>query len=155
MAIGLRSLLDFKILEYSSVWVPVLLIASICITIIVFCDLEYRSGKPNMFLSIFGLILLSFSYAYGTYVSLNCVFDSSKPEIHVASILKKRMTSGKTTTYYLELTPWGKQTEPDEVSVSKALYNSFQENDDVNIYLMKGKFEIPWFEITDKNTMLK
>jgi len=63
--------------------------------------------------------------------------------------IKALISSGKSTTYYLELTPWGQQKDIEEVSVSKALYNKLEQNDKVNIYYMKGQFDIPWFELKE------
>jgi hypothetical protein len=90
-----------------------------------------------------------FGYGYGAVVTLNCMYDKSEPKTFNATILDKRISSGKSTTYYLELTPWGQQKEIDEVSVSKDLYNNLNKNDKVNIYYMQGKFDIPWFEVTE------
>ncbi len=89
-----------------------------------------------------------FGYGYGAVVTLNCMYDKSQPETFSATILNKRISSGKSKTYYLKLTPWGLQKEIDEVSVSKNLYNRVGKNDEVKIYFMKGKFAIPWFEVT-------
>jgi hypothetical protein len=96
-----------------------------------------------------GISLILFVYGYGSIITLNYIYDKSEPEIFNARILSKRISSGKSTTYYFELTPWGQQKEIDEVFVSKELYKRLEENDEVKIYFNKGKFEIPWFTVTE------
>lgn len=154
-AVIARSFLDFKILDYTNVWIPIFVIAFLAIAFLLFRNEEFKFIKTNNFMSIFALLILSFSYAYGSYISLNCIYDTSKPEIFNTSILEKRMTYGKQHAYYFKLTPWGKQIAPHEITVSQMQYESHYENEELKVYLMKGKFKIPWFEITDKNTSLK
>ena len=76
------------------------------------------------------------------------MYDESNPETFQSKVLDKRISSGKTTTYYLKLTAWGGQTESDDVSVSEELYNYLEVDDNVNIYLKKGQLDIPWFIVT-------
>lgn len=146
MGLFLRTLLDFNIFDYAKVWPLTILITAICMGIILYRDQEFKGGMR--YLSLFGIFLFIAAYSYGTVVSLNCTFDTSEPEIFNAKIVNKRMNSGKTKTYYLELTPWGSRKEAEEVTVSKQLYDSLYTNDPVSIYFMKGKLDIPWFEIT-------
>jgi len=60
-------------------------------------------------------------------------------------VLNKRISSGKSTTRYVELSTWGQQKEVDEVSVGKKLYNSIEVGSIVKIYFRNGKLGIPWF----------
>lgn len=147
IAIFLRTLLDFNIFDYSNVWPAVIVVTALCMFVILYRNQEFKDGTD--YLSFFGILLFTSGYAYGAVVSLNCTFDTSEPEHFNAAILSKRISSGKTKTYYFELTPWGSRKEAEDVTVSKQLYNSLDKNDPVNIYFMKGKFEIPWFEVTD------
>lgn len=73
--------------------------------------------------------------------------DESKPEIYKTIVLDKRVSKGRTETYYLKLSPWEKQKEIKEVSVPKNLYDTLKINDQATIKLKKGKLNIPWFEI--------
>ncbi len=149
MGLCLRGLLDYNIFDYSKIWTPSILIALTFIAVLTIGNKEFKFNKTKDYLTILGFSIFMFGYGYGAVITLNCMYDKSEPQKYDATILSKRISSGKSTTYYLELTPWGKQKEIDEVSVSKDLYNKLNQNDKVNIYFMKGQFDIPWFEVTE------
>lgn len=147
MALLIRSLLDFNLYNYSNVWLPMVLITMTYMAILLIGNSEFKYGEIADFFSVFFLMLFILGYSYGIVVSLNCLLDTSKPETFKTTILDKRVSGTKTKTYNLELTPWGKQIEPEEISVSKELYDSFQKNDSATVYFMKGNFDIPWYEV--------
>lgn len=149
MGLCLRGLLDYNIFDYSKIWTPSILVALTYIAVLTIGNKEFKLNKAKDYLTILGFSIFIYGYAYGAVITLNCIYDKSEPETYNASILSKRISSGKSTTYYLELTPWGRQKKIDEVSVSKDLYNRLDKNDKVNIYFMKGQFDIPWFEVTE------
>jgi len=149
MGLCLRGLLDYNILDYSKIWTPSILIALTYIAVLTIGNKEFKFNKAKDYLTIIGFSIFMFGYGYGAVITLNCVYDKSEPETFNAKILSKRISSGKSTTYYFELTPWGQKKEVDEVSVSKDLYNRLEKNDNVNIYFMKGQFDIPWFDVTE------
>lgn len=145
----LRALLDFNIHSYSNVWLPVFLIALSLILIIIIGSKEIRFRSIKEFGTAISLFLFFFAYGYGAIVTTNCYFDESKPINYKAEIISKHISSGKTTTYYIELTPWGDQTESEDISVSESFYDRMEAGDSVNVYLREGMFEIPWI-IVDK-----
>lgn len=149
LGLCLRGLLDYSIFDYSKIWTPSILIALTYIALLTIGNKEFKFNKAKDYLTIIGFSIFMFGYGFGAVVTLNCMYDKSEPKTFNATILDKRISSGKSTTYYLELTPWGQQKEIDEVSVSKDLYNKLDKNDKVNIYFMKGHFDIPWFEVTE------
>lgn len=142
-----RAILDYKIFDYSNIWASTLVISFIFVIVfsIGFKNLKFSNLRECFSMIFFSLTI--FLYSYGAVVTLNCFYDKSEPEIYDAIVLNKRFTSGKTTTYYIKLTSWGPQKDEDEVSISKDLYESLEIDYQVNIYFMKGKFNIPWFEI--------
>jgi hypothetical protein len=148
MGLCLRALLDYNILDYSKVWAPSILIALIFIAIMAIDNKEFKFKNAADYFVIIVFSIFMFGYGFGAVITMNCLYDKSKPETFNATVLNKRISSGKSTTYYLELSPWGKQKEIDEVSVSKGLYNRLDKDDKVNIYFMKGQFDIPWFRVT-------
>jgi hypothetical protein len=149
MTILLRAIFDYNILDHANIWLPTILIA-LALTIVM--AISTREFKLKRFVDVFSLFFVAvcmFVYSYGSIVLLNCMYDKSPSTHHTATIINKRISSGKTTTYYLELTVWGPQREADEVSVSKDFYNRVAKDQVVNVYLQKGKFNIPWFEVTE------
>lgn len=153
IAVCVRAIFDFTIFEYKNVWSPSILIALAFVGILLTKTKEFKFKTPKEYLSIVGIFILSFCFSYGAVVTTNCLYDDSVPELFTAQIISKRVSRGKTTTYYFTLSPWGKQTEADEVDVPKELYDLLNEKELVSIYLKKGKFDIPWFVISQGITI--
>lgn len=148
MGIFIRALLDFNIFSHDNVWVPSAIITLIIIMLIV-GNKEFKFKKVIDFFTFSVIALTFFAYSYGAVVTVNCLYDGSEPEVFNAKVLGKKINSGKSTTYNLELSPWGLQNEIQEVSVSQDLYEQLENEDTVNIYFMKGYLDIPWFIVTD------
>jgi hypothetical protein len=95
-----------------------------------------------------GLYLVDFlcelnSYA-GTYAA-NCVYDYSEPTVYQTGVLNKKIIrSRRSTTYYVEVAPWGHHFDKEEISVSKVHFEEFEICSNVNIDLKKGLLNIPW-----------
>jgi len=149
LGLCLRALFDYNIFDYSNLWIPLTTITLLLIVVILLGNKEFKFKKAKDYLAILGISVFGLAYGYGTIVSLNCVYDKSEPVFYTSKIISKRISSGKSTTYYFELTPWGPQKETEEVSVSRTLYNNHEVGNQVTIYFKKGQFEIPWFVVTD------
>jgi len=148
MGLCLRALFDFDIFDYSNVWKPTVIICLFVVGAMIVGNKEFKFRQLKDYMVVLTISLLAFGYSYGSVVILNCYYDSSVPEMYSAKILSKRMSSGKTTSYYFKLTPWGPQKEIDEVSVSKDLYGELNEGNDVTVYLNQGRFGVPWYSVT-------
>ncbi|KIC94480.1 hypothetical protein [Flavihumibacter solisilvae] len=150
MSLVLRSVLDFNIYEYSNAWMLALTVSVIYLGVLLVRNKEFEFRSKSEIFTFVGVVLFIMSYSYGSVVTLNCLLDQSSPEAYSAEVKGKRVSSGKSTMYYLQLSRWGKQTEADEVTVSKEMYDATEISDPVTVYLMQGRFEIPWYEITTK-----
>lgn len=150
MGLMARALFDYDIFDYSNVWLKTALVSVTFIFILLINQKEITFRKKQDFLTISSLIMFLFAYGFGTVIYLNCNLDKSEPEHFTATIIDKRVSTGKHTSYYLKLTAWGKQKEVDEVSVSKGLYKRVEIDNEINIYFRNGKFEIPWYIVTDR-----
>lgn len=149
LALCLRALLDFNIFSHSAVWVPSTIITLTFLSVLLIGNKEFKFKKALDYFAFTVVALMLFAYSYGAVVTVNCLNDGSEPEVYNATVLSKRISSGKTTTYYVELTPWGLRKEVEEVSVSQDLFEQLDNNDVVNIYFMEGYLDIPWFIVTD------
>lgn len=149
LGLMLRSFLDYDIFDYSNVWIKAVLVTVAFLFILLFNQKEITFKKKQDYLTVSSLIMFLFAYGFGAVIYLNCNLDKSEPQHYTATILDKRISSGKHTSYFLKLTAWGQQKEIDEVSVSKGLYNRVETNNEINIYFRNGKLEIPWFVVTD------
>jgi hypothetical protein len=150
LGLMLRSFLDYDIFDYSNVWIKAVLVSVAFLFILLFNQKEITFKKKQDYLTVSSLIMFLFAYGFGAVIYLNCNLDKSEPQHYTATILDKRISSGKHTSYYLKLTAWGQQKEIDEVSVGKGLYNRVDIDNEINIYFRNGKLEIPWFIVTDR-----
>lgn len=150
MGLMVRAFFDYNIFDYSNVWLKATLVTISFIFILLINQKEITFRKKEDFLTISSLIIFLFAYGFGTVIYLNCNLDKSEPQHYTATILDKRISSGKHTSYYLKLTAWGQQKEINEVSVGKGLYNRVEIENEINIYFRNGKLEIPWFIVTDR-----
>ncbi|GAB3668918.1 hypothetical protein GCM10028791_44110 [Echinicola sediminis] len=149
LGIMLRALLDYEIFDYGNLWFTVIAITILFLVALMIKQREITFKKKMDFFTVGSLSLFLFAYSYGIVIHYNCFYDNSEPTFYTAKVLNKRISSGKSTTRYLELTTWGPQTEIDEVNVGKEFYNRTEIGDQVNIYFRKGNLEIPWFIVTD------
>jgi hypothetical protein len=87
------------------------------------------------------------AYGYGAVVAYNCVFDTATPHVYPATVLNKHTSSGKTTTYYLEVGPWGPRVAAEDVTVTEETYDHIMPGDSVRIYQSPGRLGVPWFVV--------
>ncbi len=147
IALGLRSLLDYSILQYSQLWIWISICTAVLFGLTLFVTKEFKTGK-DIARSLLLLLFLG-AFSYGALVQFNCMQDESVTQVYRASVLGKSVSSGKHTSYYLELEPWGPQTKAEEVSVSQELYNRVEKGQLMQVYLKKGRLDFPWFFISE------
>lgn len=150
MALALRSFLDFDILEYSNFWLPTLAVTLMTSLIMLSTTTELKFKKAADYFTAISLVGFVFIYTYGGIINYNCIYDNSEPEVYSSEVLNMRISSGKSSSYYIELKPWGPISETEDISISKGLYERLEVGESVNIYLMNGKMNIPWFTITEQ-----
>jgi hypothetical protein len=150
MGLMVRSFFDYDIFDYSNVWLKSIAIMISLLFVLLIKQKEISFKKKQDLLTVASVAMFLWVYGFGAVIYLNCNLDKAQPEHFTAKILDKRISTGKHTSYYLELTSWGQQKEIDEVSVSKGLYYSVEVNNEINIYFRNGKLEIPWFIVTDR-----
>lgn len=148
LALCIRALMDFNILQYHNVWKGTLLLAGLFMAVLLVRSREFTFRSAKDYGVAIGIAILVLAYSFGAVVTANCTWDNSTTSVYHAQVTGKHISSGKTTTYYVSLTPWGPQKEVDDVSVSKAMYNRLHAKDDVSVYFRQGWFGIPWFFIT-------
>lgn len=149
-ALVLRALLDYDIFDHSPAWRPIGVLAVIFLFLLFFKQGKHFFRRRSDYWSAVSVSLFLLGYCYGTVMHVNCYYDDAKPEHYTAEVLTQRKSSGKTTSYYLDLSPWGPQATEEEASVDRSLFNRVAEGDTVNIYFRPGKLGIAWFEVSDR-----
>lgn len=148
MMIFARVLIDFEFESFYSLIIPGL-IASILMLALLFSTHRLISNnsksKTWIYTSlVFNLVLYSCSATYG----INCIYDSSKPQVYDARVIKKYISRGRRhTSYYLVVTPWGHHYDPEKISIAPGRYANINVGETVKIDLMKGLFHIPWYYV--------
>lgn len=148
LSLAIRALLDISVLDYTNLWQPTTFVI-ILLGIVIFkgSNDEYRLKKGASYLVLLGIIVFGSMYSYGFLITTNTAFDESEPTIYKVEVLGKRISTGKNSSYYLELSTWGPQKEIEEVSVPKNLYKSIEKGDSAVIYYNKGLYKIPYYMV--------
>ena len=144
-ALLLRALMDISVLDWQKLlWFMVAATAA-CGAIMWSLVRELRKSLAAVSL----LALLVAPYAYGTLDLANARFDRREPVPYAAQVLDQHVTTGKTTTYNLTLSPWGPRPEAGDAEVTKAFYHSVSKGERVCVYLHPGSLGVRWFEVWD------
>jgi hypothetical protein len=121
---------------------PAILLVSLATCAGLFLVARNTSGPRGAWIVI---VMLSGSYGYGLVTSGDTLPDHAKPERYSASIVGKHTTSGRSTTYYLDLAPWGPIADDNRLGVSKALYDAAGVGDLTCLELHQGYLNAPWY----------
>jgi hypothetical protein len=143
----IRAVMDYEILEFKSLWIAVS-ISTITLTLLFIIGTREIKFKTFIdYFTTFSLAAIILCYSFGAYVISNCLLDKSEAEIFKSEVTDKEISSGKSTSYYLTLKPWGPRTETERVSVTKDEYEATVKGDTVDIYLRRGLLKTPWFYV--------
>lgn len=143
LILALRAIYDLSFLRWQQLLSPIFLVTIVMTALIAAAD--PKTGKQRW--SYLAVLFIAAGYAGGATAMADSLLDHSTPQVFQAEVLHKRISSGRSTTWYLQLAPWGPQDHPDEVSVHSSLYNSVQPGQTVCIYLYPGALKIPWFQV--------
>jgi hypothetical protein len=91
------------------------------------------------------LLLLCCSYGYGAGIEVNALLDHARPTIYPVAVLSKHISRGKSTSYYIAVSPWGPHPAGDDVMVSPGRYRSTGVGDRMCVLLKPGVFMVGWF----------
>jgi hypothetical protein len=97
---------------------------------------------------LIGVLFFAIMYGYGLAVVADTLPDRSKSTSYTVTITGKHATSGsRTTTYYLNLEPWGPIEKPNVVTVSRDFYRDAAPGDGVCLDLHAGALRVPWYKL--------
>lgn len=141
----IKSLGEYTLFRYDHFWLPVVLTSTVLFALYYIPGIN-RSMKfirtQTSVMAVFALL-----YGFGSIRQVNCAFDHSTPRIYEATVLRHRVSRGKTTSYFLTLGPWGPDGER-EVDVHRSLYDAVGVGSTVSVRLSEGLLHIPWFVVT-------
>lgn len=146
----IRALFDYELQDYDPLWRYMIPLTLLLTAGYLYATREFKGRKIMDYVTMLIISMIMLAYSYGTSVIVNCYFDKSEPRVFDATVTKKNFSRGKTTTYYLYLTPWGPRKEVDRISVSRSEYDSLDVGEKVDVYLKKGILNASWLYITEK-----
>ena len=91
------------------------------------------------------LALICCGYGYGAGLEANALLDHSAPKTYSVRVLSKRVSHGRSTSYYLGVPPWGPHQSGEDVIVSGWRYQNTRVGDTVCLLLRPGAFGVEWY----------
>lgn len=144
LALALRAVFDFQILNWQSFWVPFVVISAALYVLTLVNVMDVRRKVEFLLTAVF----ICIAYGYGVTITLNGSFDSKAPTVYNTQVIGKRVYSGKKhTSYYLKVSPWGPRSAAEDVEVSNSIYQSRNVGDQVRVFVRQGVLSIPWFYV--------
>jgi len=95
-----------------------------------------------IYMSLFGLLL-----GYGAATQADVRFDASPGDAYQATVMDTRESHGRTTTYTVELSPWGPITGSKWQDVPHSIYQAVAQGDSLCLRLHPGALRERWFTI--------
>ena len=105
------------------------------------------AGEKNVIVLYLAMLLIAGAYSYNALIFVNCAYDRGNPEQWRVGVDRKWVKHGKSTSYWLGLSPWGRYTLGKSVPVEHVFYRSVAEGDSVEVLIHPGKCGIPWYEV--------
>lgn len=137
---------EFNLLYMEKIVMPVGIVS--CVLFLLLCVKGINKSIGSVIGQIIAMLIVSCLYGFGSIRSINCSFDSSRQLLFNATVLDHHINHGKSTSYYLKLSPWGPQHKEENESVSKNMYFNTQLGEIVTVKYKEGYLKAPWFVIT-------
>ena len=100
--------------------------------------------RPNLFAALIAFGFAAGFLFYGAGAFVNAALDTSKVQVYPLTVQGKHYTSGKSTTYYINVGPWSDQQAGD-VSIPSSLYDDLSIGSTVCFFRQSGALDIAWF----------
>jgi hypothetical protein len=143
MVLAILALAPFHTLH----WKPILIFSALFAACLTFVIASADRGLRQRPWAILPTLILSAFYVAGLIIAADSVFDNSRPQTYQVTVFDKHISTGKSTTYYLHLKPWGPETRETQVTVSHSLYNSTPTGEPVCVFLYSGALRVPWYRV--------
>lgn len=86
-------------------------------------------------------------YGWGLAATADAVLDKSTPESYATTVQDKHESHGRSTSYYLDLAPWGPIQGLNDVSVSRTTYEGAFIGELVCLELRRGVLHVEWYQV--------
>lgn len=124
------------------IWIAIIFIAFVAAL------LQPAFNSVNRTGAIVGILVIGALYSIGVIHTADTVPDHSVPEPYQAQVLGEHISHGRSTSYVLNLAPWGPVSDSTNVDVSYRTYQSVSVGDTVCVNLHPGFLHAPWYTLT-------
>ncbi len=93
--------------------------------------------------------LFCMAYGYGLSTEANALLDRSSATVYRTVVLRKRVSTGRSTHYRLTLAAWGQQQTSSELSVPRSFYYSVLTGGPVCVMARPGALHVPWYVVSE------
>ena len=145
MVSGLGLLIRMR--EVHMVSLQPLLIGMILVGLLIAALFYWPATQSAGRASVISVLIFAGMYAYGAVAVADVFLDRAKSVVYSASVVGSHVQRGKSTTYYLRLSPWGPVEDEDDVSVAESIYSSAHIGDQVCLNLSPGWLKAAWFRV--------
>jgi hypothetical protein len=111
--------------------------------IFTFSALTQKGPRVPAFLLI--MLIYAGVYSFGLVMAADTLLDDSPSTTYATSVVGEHETHGRSTSYYLDLAPWGPFSGTNKLSVSRSEYARAQIGDAVCLALRPGYLHAPWY----------
>jgi len=99
--------------------------------------------------SLIAVLFFAAIYGYSLALVADAVADSAPGQIYATQVIRKHVSRGRSTTWYLDLAPWGPLEQPNKIKVSSSMYANTPIGDEVCLALHPGAFHVSWYQRAD------
>lgn len=127
------------------IWMAALVVTLVFTTLVYFTSRRWRISAGGKIWGIACFAVLFMPAVFGFIVYLNTFFDRSTAQIYKTAVVNKRISTGKSYSYYLVVAPWGPEKSARSISVGLKRYNETAINDTVRMALHPGALGLSWY----------
>jgi uncharacterized membrane protein len=103
--------------------------------------------NPQFWGAMFGMLFVAGAYGYGLAATADTVLDQSTPAGYAATVQGKHVSHGRSTSYHLDLAPWGPMQWRNDVSVGYGIYKKISIGEVVCLEVHPGLLRVRWYRM--------
>jgi hypothetical protein len=116
---------------------------------VLFCAGIYSAARknPQFWGAMIGMLFIAGAYGYGLAAAADTIPDRATPANYSVTVENKHESHGRSTSYYLDLGPWGPMRGPNSLSVPLSIYDAATIGDQVCLELRPGVLRVRWYQM--------
>ncbi|MFZ6875680.1 hypothetical protein ACO0LF_26740 [Undibacterium sp. Di27W] len=144
VALMSRSMANINLVNHSAALLTALACGLVLLTLGLLVDRALRSK----FVMILFMVVMFCVYGYGGVTLVNVRLDHAATTSYQVQVLSKRISNGKSTSYHLQLAPWGPIRQSEDVTVDSTIFRSIAAGGMACVDLHRGGLHMPWYVVS-------